>query len=388
MHPSKIAIFTERMGDGPFPIVCAALVRGFKEAGADCEVVVLGVDQKARDTYPSVPMVNLQVDRAILSILPLTRYLRRVRPDVVYATHWYFNVIAIWAKLLARVPTKVIMGEANIISLEVRVEHRNNVRMRLVPWLMRWTYPHGDGAIGVAEDVVRDLRENIKVPARVPMIAISNPIDLEDVLKRSRQPATAAWMPEDGSPLVLTAARLAKQKELDVLLRAFALVLKEVPTARLAILGEGVLRDALEKLCRELGIEQSVAMPGYIKNAARFMAKCTVFVLASAFEGCPVALEEAMACGAAVVVNDAPGGSKDMVEGGKQGVVVRRGDVDALAQAIIELVIDPVHRSACQAQAALRARDFNYSIVAQRYLEFYRSLCGEPPAVEEPAISL
>ena len=87
-------------------------------------------------------------------------------------------------------------------------------------------------------------------------------------------------------PTIVTAARLAKQKQLDGLLYAFAQVVRVRP-ARLLILGEEPLRGELEQLCQELGIADSVAMPGYDSNPYRYMAKADIFVLASAWEGCP-----------------------------------------------------------------------------------------------------
>ena len=118
---------------------------------------------------------------------------------------------------------------------------------------------------------------------------------------RAKQPLDHPWFKEGELPVILTVARMAKQKQLDVLLRAFAAAINVVP-ARLIILGNGPLRAELEELCRELEIERYVSMPGYDTNPCRFMSACDMFVLASAWEGCPVALEEALACGAAVIV--------------------------------------------------------------------------------------
>ena len=83
-------------------------------------------------------------------------------------------------------------------------------------------------------------------------------------------------------------------------------------------------------------------------------------MLASAWEGCPIALKEAMACGAAVIVNDAPGGSKDIVEQGKFGMMVPNGDVNALAISMIKMLSDRPLRQHYQQQAKQRSQDFHY----------------------------
>ena len=361
-----------------FRNIGTALARGFQEAGTPCDLVVIDADDAEVARYPQVNVVNLRASRAIRSLLPLVRYLRRERPDVLFAMPWYFNVLAIWAKQIARVPTRVIMVEQNIISLEAGIEHRHSPRLRLVPWLMRWSYPYGDGVIGVAEDVNRDLREKIHIAASVPMTVLPNTIDVAEARRHGSEPPdpAPAWLPPPSAPLVVTAARLAHQKRLDVLLRAFAQVLRRVPEARLLIMGEGVLRAELEALCRELEIEKSVQMPGFVQNPCWFMSRCEVFVLASAWEGCPVALEQAMACGAAVVVNDAPGGSKDVVAHGQHGLMVPTGDEDALAEAIAGLLTDGARREEFKRRAAARAQDFDYPNVSRQYLEFYRQVAG------------
>ena len=155
-----------------------------------------------------------------------------------------------------------------------------------------------------------------------------------------------------------------------MLLQAFARIRARVPGARLLILGEGVLRSDLEKQAQDLGVSDAVRMPGYLLNPCPWMALCDVFVLASAWEGCPVALEEAMGSGAAVIVNDAPGGSKDLVGHGKHGLMVPAGDPVALGNALLELLLDPTRRDEMRALAVARAVDFHYSTVARRYLEF------------------
>ena len=104
------------------------------------------------------------------------------------------------------------------------------------------------------------------------------------------------------------------------------------------------------------------------------MAQCDVFVLASAWEGCPIALQEAMACGAAVVVTDAPGGMKDIVESGKSGVLVGAGDPDALAAGILQLLMQPELKRHYQEQAKQRSQAFHYRNTSQQYLDFCQSV--------------
>lgn len=375
MLPNKLAIFTHGINvkDGPFPHICTTLARGFQELGVSCDLVVLNVSDDDQARYPDVNVVGLNARRASLSLLPLIRYMREQKPDAIFPMPWYFNVMAIWSRLLSQTKTKIIIGEHNICSLEASIEHKDSLRIKYLPILMRYTYPYGDGLIGVSQDTITDLVKEIKVQTSIPKTVIPNPINVIQVQQRAKQPIEYPWFKERNVPVILTVARLAKQKQLDVLLRAFSHVLSVLP-ARLLILGEGPLRAELEGICKELGIEEYVNMPGYDPNPCRFMPVCDVFVLPSAWEGCPVALQEALACGAAVIVNDAPGGAKDLVERGKYGMMVPVGDDGALAEAIIQMLTQPNLKEYYQEQARIRAHDFHYLEISKQYLDFYLQL--------------
>jgi len=370
----KIAILTHDIEGGAFSNLATSLARGFDQLGFDSDVVVLNLTETAKSYHADVHVVPLNASRTIFSLRQTMRYIREQQPDVIFPMPWYFNVIAIWAKALTHSPVKIVIGEHNVCSLEAEIEHRNNPRIRyILPVLMRYTYPYGDGLLGVSQDTITDLLTNFKIPKTLPAKVIQTPIDPERIQRLSMEPLDHPWFQDSDIPVILTAARLAKQKQLDVLLRAFAQVVKQVP-ARLLIIGEGPERAQLERLCQTLGIESVVSMPGYDANPYRFMSRCDVFVLASAWEGCPLALKEAMTCGAPVVVNDAPGGSKDIVEYGKSGMMVANGDIDALAASITKLLGDRALQQHYRQQAKQRAQDFHYLKISQRYLEFAESL--------------
>jgi len=369
----KISILTHDISGGAFTNLCTALVRGFQELGVDCHLVILDATDEELAKYPDLPIVTLNVKRTMFSLMATIRYLSANQPDVILPMPWYFNIVAIWAKYLAGVKTKVILGEHNIISLEASIEHRDKLYLRFLPILMRYTYPAADGLVGVSQDTITDLVETLKIKAKFPMQVILNPIDLNRVRQLATQSIEHPWFQNSDIPTIVTVARLAKQKQLDSLLRAFALVVKVTP-ARLLILGEGPLRGELEHLSQELGIAAAVSMPGYDPNPYRYLAKCDLFVLASAWEGCPIALQEAMACGAAVVVTDAPGGMKDIIADGKDGVMVPTGDPDALAKGMLQILIQPDLKQHYRDRSRQRSEDFHYLKITRQYLDLCQSV--------------
>jgi glycosyltransferase involved in cell wall biosynthesis len=369
MDIQKVTIFTHGIRRGPFARLGPTLSRGFQRQGIQSDLVVLNASEEECNNYPDISVVSLNIGKASHSLLPLVSYIRSQKPDVIFSMPWYFNVIAILARFLSGTSTKIIIGEHNICSLESTIEHGKALKTKYLPLLMRYTYPFADGLIGVCNDTITDLIEEIKISPRIPSRVIYNPIDLERIREVAAQPFDHPWLKNHEIPVILTVARMAKQKQLDQLVSAFAKVLETLP-ARLIILGDGLLRREIEQLCKALDIEKFVSLPGYDQNPYRFMAACDVFVLASAWEGCPIALQEAMACGAAVIVNDAPGGSKDIIGYGQFGMLTPAGNTDALAEAIIRLLTNIDLRKYYQQKAKQGVKMFDYCEISKQYLEF------------------
>jgi glycosyltransferase involved in cell wall biosynthesis len=370
--PAKLAMFVPVLPGGAFTTIAVSLARGFRALGVERIDLVILRGRDGRAVGQGLNVIDL--DRRARSCLPsLVRYLRRGRPDVVVSMTWYFNVLAILARSLSRIPTTVIGVEQNMIGLEAAVEHRETYRLRFLPVVMRRVYPWADGIVCCGEDVRRDLLEQVGIPPRMPMTTIPNPLDVDRVRALARGPVDHPWFRDGGAPVVVTVARLARQKGLDVLLRAFARVRAGLP-ARLWIAGEGPLRPALEALARDLGIAEDVALPGFVPDPYPQIAASGVFVLASAWEGSSIILREAMACGAAVIVNDAPGDSKEVVGFGEHGLMVRAGDHEDLADALVKVLADPDVRRRYQERARERCASFDPEPIARRYLDFSRQV--------------
>jgi glycosyltransferase involved in cell wall biosynthesis len=155
-------------------------------------------------------------------------------------------------------------------------------------------------------------------------------------------------------PVAVFAGRLHPVKQVDTLLRAW----QQVPDGYLVILGDGDERVRLEILSRKLGIASRVRWQGMVSNVGDWLRLADTFVLPSASEGLSIALLEAMACGATPVAT-AVGGAVDVIDPGRNGLLVAPGDADGLASALTCALSD----SAWRAQAAVAAR----STIVERY---------------------
>jgi len=147
-----------------------------------------------------------------------------------------------------------------------------------------------------------------------------------------------------GSILVGCIGRLVKVKDVATLLDALALASREVPLLRLAVVGDGPEREALERRARMPDLAGRVAFTGWRRDLAAIYQGLDVVALSSRNEGTPVALIEAMAAGRPIVAT-AVGGVPDIVEHGRSGLLVPPGDAATLASALVTLAGDEPRRA-------------------------------------------
>ena len=186
-----------------------------------------------------------------------------------------------------------------------------------------------------------------------PKFAALNP-NTHVILNASSLHADAPALPTE--PHVLAVGRLQAQKGFDLLLGAWKTVHKQRPEARLRIVGAGPLDRELAALATDLGVAASVEFVAPTDAIEAEYRAAAVFVLASRYEGMPLAQREAQALGVPSVAFDCPTGPREILSE-ETGVLVPAGDVPALAQALLRLLGDPELRARMAAAAIARDRE-------------------------------
>lgn len=278
-----------------------------------------------------VNVVDLGARRTITAIPPLVRYLRSRRPDAVLSALRHVNVMAIVGRALSGVRCCLVVSERNMVALSARSTPRR--RDRLFVLLIPLLYRLADAVVAIAADIRQELATRFRL-SEDKLHLIYNPIVTDQMMQRASDPVDEPWFATD-APTVLAVGRLAEHKNYGLLLRAFAKARDQVE-ARLVILGEGAERGRLQEMTVELGIDQVVAMPGFVPNVYKFMRQSGLFVHTSRWEGLPGVLIEAMACSTPIVATDSPGGVSEVLGGGRYGRLVESDDEAGLAAAIIE----------------------------------------------------
>lgn len=267
---------------------------------------------------------HLRARRTLASLPALVRYLRRERPEAMFSALNRANVVALLAWRIAGVSTRLVVSHRNTLSYSSARRLSRALIVRLYPW--------ADGIVAVSKGVADDLAHVTGIP-RERIQAIYNPVVTPELRGKAQVPLDHPWFKPGEPPVVLAVGRLAAQKDFSTLIQAFAQV-QETRPVRLLILGEGRERPMLEALVRQLGLEQDVSLPGWLENPYPYMARASVFVLSSRWEGLPGVLIEALYCGAPLIATDCPSGPREILAEGRYGQLVSVGDVTALARAI------------------------------------------------------
>ncbi len=190
-------------------------------------------------------------------------------------------------------------------------------------------------------------------------------------------PETPARPPLEDPPLAAFSGRLVREKGVEVLLRAFARLAGAAPEARLVVAGDGPERARLEGLAAQLGIGRSVEMTGQLAwpELEPRLARAWVQAVPSVWEE-PFgrAAVESMMRGTAVVASDS-GGLSEIVQHERVGLLVRPGDVEALAAALLRLLADRglAERMGRAGREVAMAR-LSQEVCAENFLRLYQRL--------------
>jgi glycosyltransferase involved in cell wall biosynthesis len=360
----RLAIFLPGLYGGGAERVILNLASGFAREGHFVDLVLAQAEGPYLAEVPGTVRVvalnhrRLRILRTLASLPALVLYLKQERPDAMISA-LHANIVALWARRLAGFPKRVLISEHSTFSLQNQQLPRwyRKLMLRLV----RRYYPLSDGIIAVSKGVADDLEQIARIP-RGRIRVIYNPIVTPELRKKAQDPLEHPWFKPGEPPVILGVGRLELAKDFATLIQAFARV-RETFSARLLILGEGNERLALEALVRRLNLERDVSLPGFVPNPYPFIAKASLFVLSSRWEGLPTVLVEALYCGTPVVSTDCPSGPREILRDGQYGKLVPVGNIAALAQSIEAILDDEGDRPPRES-----VQPFEIETVVQKYI--------------------
>lgn len=171
---------------------------------------------------------------------------------------------------------------------------------------------------------------------------------------------------------VIAVGRYMYQKGLDRLIDAWKIVEGAESGWQLRLLGDGELREELQRQIDALGLSSSVILCGNVKDMPSEYRNAAILALSSHYEGLPMALIEAQAYGVPAVSFDCQCGPKEVIVDGKTGILVPEGDVDALAKALLALMQNPQERRRMGEEAAALASRFDFESIMKQWDKLFR----------------
>lgn len=378
-HPSyRVTILVHSLNHGGAQLRLVTIANGlFRRGVAVRFVAICNHGSAGGDLDPGIPLVALKGvrrpkyrSRLRYGLQELRRELKANRPDVLLSGVTTVHGVADRAvrALPGRLRPRLVLRASRHMQRDM--SHRNLAARLSEPircHFLRKSYRRADCVIAVAEDVAAPIRAIVPDPSRVTVIP--NPVIDDKFGDSLSSPLSHPWTSQDRRhPLVLAIGRLELQKGFDILLNAFALLVKRRP-ARLVILGDGKRKAALEEQRAALGLNDLVDLHGYEAAVAPWLARADLQVSSSRFEGASAALVEGLAAGCPLVVSDCPGNSRTLVEESRAGLVVPVGDPVALADAMERALSVRWDREAIRAHAA----PFQVDPAVDKY---HRTLCA------------
>lgn len=257
--------------------------------------------------------------------------------SVIVAQSPYEGLAAIMIKYGAR-----LLGRRVAVVTEIHGDWEESpflYRRTYLPQVYRFILQKISDSVLEKSDVIRVIsdftkRKVEKVVSNKPIFAFPTYTDIELFLE-----GESHGYPSGGEKLVLFVGMLIFLKGIHILIQAMELVIRQIPDAKLLIIGRGAYQRQLEELASELGLEEKVEFVGHVSQTTlrQYMRNCRVLVLPSLSEGLGRVLIEAMACGKPVIGTNV-GGIPGLIQDGVNGFLIPPNDPRALAEKLVHLL--------------------------------------------------
>lgn len=316
----------------------------------------------------SVRKYSFSISNTVFFILDLMWYLRKVKefdPDVVITIDIYCNLIALVAKYLFFLKTKIIITTHNNIVDTIRFK-TGRFMVSGIEGLIRIFYPRADYLVVVSKGIRKSLKKDFGIRKEVNVIYYG----LDKRYLSSRFPQKRKF----SSNIVLSIGRLDLQKDFKTLIEAFYLFSKKNDKANLWIVGNGPLENDLRQLILKFKLGSKVKMLGWRQNILPLLKKAHSFVLSTNREGFGYVIIEAMSQGLPIIVSDVNYGPSEILDNGKYGILVKKNDSVSLSKNIYKLSRNDKYYEHFTKQSYLRSSFFTEEKMLHSYASLIKKL--------------
>ena len=341
----KIALIGTTLFHQGAEFVLATLARGLAAHGHNVTVILSKYQEDWQKAHPEWKPFELpQEVRVIIqpkhrgreSVFSLRKIIKDNSFDVVMChSGSYTYPLVLATRFMRRRPVLIHVEHSSGVGTDLQ-GRPTQPKFSFVRVFKNWAKGKMDAQFTVSKGTADAIARVSGFP-RNRIYTVYNPV-VDDVFRsKITQESTQPWLKDVTVPVVVAAAAFCSWKNHKLLIRSFAEVLKK-HAARLIIFGEGPLRQDYEKLIAELGIADSVSLPGFTNNLPAEIKAASCFVVSSTIESFSVVLVEALAAGVPVVATDCPYGPPEILKNGEYGVLVKNNDVEAMAEGILKVL--------------------------------------------------
>ena len=341
-----ISFFIGSMVRGGAERVIQLLANHFVQSGWKVDIVLLLSNEVNSRQFPldkNIHIIDLSGDRssykknAVSWLRAVRKYVKNNKPDCIVSFIGRINALVLTAVLGLNIP--IIVSERN--------DPRHDGRSKIMLTYCNLIYHRARLIVFQTEYESRCFAKSLKHKS----IVIPNPVSVEQINGS-----------ETERNLICTAGRLATQKNHLMLIDSMKLLKEKIPTIKCEIYGDGPEKQLLQQRIEELQLGHTVSLAGQKTDVHKWIAKSQVFVLTSEYEGQSNALIEAMMLGKPVITTDYPG-ADEVVQNNISGLIVPRGDVKALADAVLLLLENKVLYDKLRKGALIKAQEYKSDIV-------------------------
>jgi glycosyltransferase involved in cell wall biosynthesis len=317
---------------------------------------------------PKIKVMSLN-KRRFRNVLPaLIGFIKSEDIDCFISSVWPLTIISSFILLFSR-KVKLVFLEHCALSQEFKDRSYLFKIFQNISISIFYKLPHH--VVTVSEGVKEALiAMGVK---RSKIETIYNPLPLleEGELKKIEKSTEITKWINSKDKKIISVGQLKKEKNFCNLVKAISFFKKNYSyKLKVIILGDGTERASIESTIKKEGLEETIYLPGWVKDPIPFLKESDLFVLSSDFEGFGVVITEALSVGVNVVSTDCPSGPREILNNGEFGYLCETGSPEDLAKSIKKALDKPINKE----KLISRSKDFSLEIIGMRYQELIENL--------------
>ena len=324
----------------------------FFEVPKGCKIIGLNINKKSNNYFAG--LIN-NIER--ISVIKSSISNLRLQTLISFTTKP--NVLAIISCI--GTPTKCIINQQSPSLISLKYLTQSKFRTFIWVSLSKIFYRYADNLVCVSNfisDSIIWVNDNNKRIIYNPLSNTSFESELEPAIELPK-----------GYIYIVGMGRIIKQKGFDLLIKSFSLLEKNNPKLRLVIIGDGNQLNNLKDYSHSLGIADKIIFHGNITNPFPVLKQCQIFVLSSRWEAFGNVIIEAMSLSLPVICFDIPGGPREIIDHKVNGLLVKSGNIEALAKGIDKLICDKILRKSIELESLKVAETYSLARIGEKWHE-------------------